>query len=230
MSDQSGTKAEDRERAPLSIVLGVSGASGALYGWHLIRALALLTQGTTRLVLSPSALRVCREELAAEVETPEDYLAAALAGIAPQEREQIQQRFIIEDYRDIGAKPASGSTPSDGMAIVPCSMKSLASIAHGITGNLVERAADVCLKERRRLVVVPRETPYSRIHLQNMLALTEAGGVVLPASPGFYQRPETIDDLGRFIAGRVLGLFGIRHNLFPGWLADEQTNSQGGPA
>lgn len=202
-------------RPALSIVVGVSGASGALYGWHLIQALARITTGTTRLILSPAALRVCREELDAQIHTPEEYLATALAAIPP---EQIHQKFIIEDYRDIGAKPASGSTPSDGMAIVPCSMKSLAGIAHGYTTNLVERAADVCLKERRRLVVVPRETPYSRVHLQNMLALTEAGGIVLPASPGYYQRPATLDDLGRFIAGRVLGLFGIRHNLFAGWL------------
>ncbi|MEQ9363657.1 MAG: UbiX family flavin prenyltransferase, partial [Leptospirales bacterium] len=199
------TNAEDGRRTPLSIVVGVSGASGALYGWHLLRALAVLTRGTTRLILSPAALRVCREELDAHVESPEAYIAAALASLSPRQRADSQQRFILEDYRDIGAKPASGSTPSDGMAIVPCSMKSLAGIAHGYTSNLVERAADVCLKERRRLVVVPRETPYSRVHLQNMLALTEAGGIVLPASPGFYQRPATLDDLGRFIAGRVLG-------------------------
>lgn len=215
--------------SPLSIVVGVSGASGALYGWHLIRALAALTRGTTRLILSPAALRVCREELDADVQSAEEYLAAALASLSEQQRTRIQQKFIIEDYRDIGAKPASGSTPSDGMAIVPCSMKSLAGIAHGYTSNLVERAADVCLKERRRLVVVPRETPYSRVHLQNMLALTDAGGIVLPASPGFYQRPATLDDLGRFIAGRVLGLFGVRHNLFAGWLDDSPSTEDSAP-
>ena len=105
-------------------------------------------------------------------------------------------------------------------------MKSLAGIAQGYTTNLVERAADVCLKERRRLVLVPREAPYSQIHLRNMLTLTDAGGIVLPASPGFYQRPATIDELGMFIAGRVLAMFGVRHNLFKGWLAEESMRQE----
>ena len=216
--------ATESQTPELSLVVGVTGASGALYGRHLIQALAHLTRGTTRLIVSEAALRVAREELGTELATPEEYLAQALAQVPP---EKIRQRFIIEDYRDIGARPATGSTPSDGMAIVPCSMKSLAGIAQGYTTNLIERAADVCLKERRRLVVVPRETPYTSIHLRNMLALTEAGGIVLPASPGFYQRPATLDDLGRFIAGRVLALFGVRHNLFPGWLAEQESEKPG---
>jgi 4-hydroxy-3-polyprenylbenzoate decarboxylase len=201
----------------LTLVLGISGASGALYGWHLIRGLATICEGTSRLIVSDAALRVCREELDPNVNSPSEYLEAALADVTAAG--QLRHRFVIEDYRDIGAKPASGSTPCDGMAIAPCSMKTLAAIAHGYTGNLIERAADVCLKERRRLVVVPRETPYSMVHLRNMLSLTEAGGIVLPASPGFYQKPRTLDDLGRFIAGRVLALFGVEHRLFAGWQA-----------
>ena len=186
----------------------------------LILLLLLLVLLLLLLLHSEAALRVCREELGHNIQTPEEYLKMVLEPLVNAKTE-IQQQFIIEDYRDIGAKPASGSTPSDGMAIVPCSMKSLAGIAHGYTSNLVERAADVCLKERRRLVVVPREAPYSAIHLRNMLTLTEAGGVVLPASPGFYQRPQTIDELGQFIAGRVLGLFGVPHDLFKGWLDED---------
>ena len=215
------TTDQSNARPDLSLVLGVTGASGALYGVHLLRALATETTGTTRLIVSPAALRVCREELAdmQSVDTPENYLDAILNPLALDNA--AAKRFIIEDYRDIGAKPASGSTPSHGMAIVPCSMKSLAGIAHGYTSNLVERAADVCLKERRRLVVVPRETPLSGIHLRNMLALSEAGGIVLPASPGFYQRPQSLDDLGRFIAGRVLALFGVQHRQFQGWLQED---------
>ena len=103
------------------------------------------------------------------------------------------------------------------MIVVPCTMKTLAGIAHGMARNLIERAADVVLKERRRLVVVPREAPYSLVHLRNMVAVTEAGGVVLPASPGFYQRPSTFDDLGDYVAARALSLCGVESSLFPGW-------------
>lgn len=215
MSSDAAPRVHDRA---LSIVVGVTGASGSLYGVHLVRALAALVPGESQLIVSDAALRVLREESGiTNVRTPPDYLAYCLEGLAP---ERILRRFVIQDYRDIGARAASGSTPSDGMVVAPCSMKSLAGIAHGYTTNLVERAADVCLKERRRLVLVPRETPYSLIHLRNMTALTEAGAVILPASPGFYQRPQSIDDLGRFIAGRVLRLFGVDHGLFQGWLAE----------
>src|SRR5690606_34938117 len=127
---------------------------------------------------------------------------------------------VYEDD-DRGATPASGSAPSRGMAIVPCSMGTLASIAQGTTRSLIERAADVVLKERRKLVLVPRETPYSLIHLENMLRLTHAGAVVLPASPGFYHRPTRIDELIDFVAGRVLSQLGIEHGLGPRWASGE---------
>jgi 4-hydroxy-3-polyprenylbenzoate decarboxylase len=123
---------------------------------------------------------------------------------------------------DRGATPASGSAPSRGMIVCPCSMGTLASIAQGTTRSLIERAADVVLKERRPLVLVPRETPYSAIHLENMLRLTRAGAVVLPASPGFYHRPSTIDDLIDFVVGRVLSHVGIEHHLGPRWQSGEQ--------
>ena len=200
-------------------VIGVSGASGALYAAHFIRSLAYLTAGSSQLIVSPAALRVYRQEMQGQATTAAKYLAEILATPpvnAPQ-RSQVQHQFHVADYHDIGARAASGSSPSDGMVVIPCSMKSIAAIAHGYSSNLLERAADVCLKERRRLVLVPRETPYSVVHLQNMLQLSQAGAIILPASPGFYQRPLNIDALAQFIAGRILALFQIDHQLFPAW-------------
>ncbi len=199
-------------------VIAASGASGAIYGRELLRAIASSVPGESSLIVSAAALRVYNQELKGTLRTPQEYLDANLNGIAADKR---VHSFRILDHADIGAKAASGSTPSDGMIICPCSMKTLAGIAHGYTSNLIERAADVCLKERRRLVVVPRETPYSLIHLRNMTQLTEAGGIVLPGSPGFYQNPRTLDDLGRFIAGRILSLFDIHHSLYEGWEGED---------
>ena len=211
----------ERTNLRLNLNIGITGASGALYGRHLVRALAEIP-GESHLIISPAALRVLRQELEVPVDTPKQYLELAL-----RELPDTRHAFQLVDHRDIGARPASGSAPSHGMVIVPCSMKTLAGIAHGYTSNLIERAADVCLKERRRLIVVPREAPYSLIHLRNMTALTEAGGIVLPASPGFYQRPQSLDDLGRFIAGRILALFGVDHQLFPAWQGDHsETTAQ----
>jgi 4-hydroxy-3-polyprenylbenzoate decarboxylase len=127
--------------------------------------------------------------------------------------------FYADDDR--GATPASGSAPSRGMVICPCSMGTLASIAQGTTRSLIERAADVVLKERRRLVLVPRETPYSAIHLENMLRLTHAGAVILPASPGFYHRPSRIEELVDFVVARVLSQLDVPHTLGPRWQSGE---------
>ncbi len=198
------------------MVVGVTGASGALYGAHFLRALTEIVPGESSLIISPAALRVYREESESKVDSVEAYLDEVLSPAAAH-----KHSFTTHDHRDIGAKPASGSTPRDGMVVVPCSMKSVAAICHGYTTNLIERAADVSLKERRKLVLVPRETPYNLVHLRNMTALTEAGAVILPASPGFYQLPRTMDDLGRFIAGRILSLFGVEHSLFKLWKPDE---------
>lgn len=202
---------------PKQFVLAVTGASGALYGRAVIRAIAALVPGETRLIVSPAAVRVFNQEFQVSLKNEAAYLKSCLDGL-----NGTRHTFVLEDYKDIGARPASGSTPSDGMMIVPCSMKSLAGIAAGYTSNLIERAADVALKERRRLVAVIRESPYSLIHLENMTTFTRAGGIVLPASPGFYQLPQTIDDLAQFIAGRVLSLFGIQHGLFKGWLQNQE--------
>jgi polyprenyl P-hydroxybenzoate/phenylacrylic acid decarboxylase-like protein len=128
-----------------------------------------------------------------------------------------QGRFVVHSNRDLGAPLASGSHRAEAMVIVPCSMKTLAGVANGLSRNLIERAADVMLKERRRLVLVPRETPMSLPQLRNMVAAAEAGAMILPAMPAFYQHPRTIDDLSAFMAGKILNALGFEQRLFPAW-------------
>ena len=198
--------------APSRIVVGVTGASGALYAVRTIRAL-LLAGCEVDLVISKFGERLLRDETGLDLaeETFPEFLART-ESVAP-----LTGRVVRFDERDLGAPISSGSYPADGMVVVPCSTKTLAGIAHGSSHNLIERAADVTLKERRRLVIVPREAPLNLIHLRNLVAVTEAGAVIVPASPGFYQKPVTFDDLGDFIAGRVLNLFGIPQRLFTPW-------------
>lgn len=195
------------ERGP-PVTLAITGASGARYGVRLLRALND-ARVPVRLVVSNTGWRLLREEMDIEGE--------------PGLRERTGDWSDVVAYEDDdrGATPASGSAPSQGMVICPCSMGTLASIAQGTTRSLIERAADVVLKERRPLVLVPRETPYSAIHLENMLRLTRARATVLPASPGFYDRPESIDDLVEFVVGRVLAQFGIESELGPRWAGGE---------
>jgi len=190
------------------VTLAITGASGAPYAVRLLRAL-IAAGCDIRLVVSATGWRLLEEE----------------AGIdgrdALRERTGDWTRVIAYDDDDRGATPASGSSPSAGMIICPCSMGTLASIAQGTTRSLIERAADVVLKERRPLVLVPRETPYSAIHLENMLRVTRAGAIVLPASPGFYHRPATIEHLVDFVVGRILSLFGLPHAIGPRWQSGE---------
>lgn len=202
----------------LNLVIAVTGASGSVYAVEFLRALARLVPGESSLIVSPAALRVYRDEVEESGgKSAEAFLEAALAPLGGN----VKHSFRIEKYNDTGARPASGSAPYDGMVIVPSSMKTVAGVAHGYAANLPERAADVCLKEARRLVIVPRETPFNTIHLRNLLALSEAGAIILPANPGFYQKPASIDDLGRFIAGKILALFGVHdHGLFSAWDGD----------
>jgi 4-hydroxy-3-polyprenylbenzoate decarboxylase len=197
----------------MRLVLGMAGSSGSLYGARFLRAIAEVP-GETYLIISPPAIRVFREEYNAKVQTASDILDFCLSHWGPVD---LKNEFRIRPHGDIGADIASGSNLWHGMVIVPSSMKTIASIRAGLAENLIERCADVTLKERRRLIIVPRETPYNRIHLQNMLALDEAGAVILPASPGFYQNPKSLDDLGDFIAGRIFNLLGLEKELFPRW-------------
>lgn len=181
------------------LVVGVSGSSAPHLGVALLRALRDVDGVESHLVVSPGAARSLELELGMTVGELE-----AMADVA-------------YPAGDLGAAISSGSFRTLGMAVMPCSMRSLASIANGITSDLLTRAADVCLKERRRLVLVPRETPLNLIHIRNMETVTLAGAVVLPPVPAFYHRPETIDDLLDHIAGKVLDAFGIEHGLFDRW-------------
>jgi 4-hydroxy-3-polyprenylbenzoate decarboxylase len=192
--------------------VAITGASGALYAVRTVAA--LLEQGCDLdLVVSDYGRRLLRDELGEEAafETLLPYLEQKYG---PGVR---QGRFDVLSNRDLGATIASGSRPTRGMVIVPCSMKSLAGVANGLSRNLVERAADVMLKERKPLVLVPRETPMSLPQLRNMVACAEAGAIVLPAMPAFYQLPRTIDDLADFLAGKILSVLGFEHDLYPAW-------------
>ena len=185
--------------APRRLVVGISGSSAPHYGIALLRALRDLADVETHLVVSSGAHRTI------ELET--DLKVVDVESLAD----------VVHDPGDLAASISSGSFLTMGMVVVPCSMHTLAAIAHGISDNLLARAADVTLKERRLLVLVPRETPLSLIHLRNMVAVTEAGATILPPVPGFYQRPESIDDLLKHTTGKVLDQFGIEHELFRRW-------------
>ncbi len=191
------------------VTLGITGASGAPYAVRLLRALN--DSGTpVRLIVSGYGLRLLQEESGIE---GMDGLRAATGDWS---------RVEFYDALDRGATPASGSAPSAGMVVCPCSMGTLASIAAGTSRNLVERAADVALKERRPLILVPRETPLSLVHLENMTRLTRAGATILPAAPGFYHRPQSIDDLVDFVAARILDHLGVQHAVGTRWKRGER--------
>jgi 4-hydroxy-3-polyprenylbenzoate decarboxylase len=179
---------------PLPLVVAITGASGAPYAVRLLQALVHAGQPTW-LIVSDHGLRLL------STESRIDSVDALRDRVGAKAWDGSVRTF---DDRDRGALPASGSVRTKGMVICPCSMGTIAAISQGTSRSLVERAADVVLKERRRLVVVPRETPYSDIHLENMLRLTRAGAVVLPASPGFYHRPDRIEQLIDFVVGRIL--------------------------
>jgi len=184
--------------APPRVVLAITGASGAVYGDAVLAAL-VAARVSVELVVSGPGQRVARDELG------HAWDAAAL-------RERLgrgAEAVALHDPADIGAPIASGSFPTAAMIVAPCSMGSAGRIAAGLSDGLVERAADVHLKERRRLVLVVRETPLSALHLENLLRLARAGATVLPAAPGFYAKPRTVDDLVRFVAERALAAAGL---------------------
>jgi flavin prenyltransferase len=191
----------------LPIVMAITGASGAPYAVRLLEQL-LAADREIWLIVSSHGLRLLRTELEIDsIEALRDRTGAA----------SWKRLVTVHDDADRGAAPASGSALNAGMVVCPCSMGTLSAISIGASRSLVERAADVALKERRRLVLVTRETPLSAIHLQNMLRVTRAGGVVLPAAPGFYNRPESISDLVDFVVARVLDQLGVEHQLVKRW-------------
>ena len=196
----------------MKLVLAIAGASGSIYPARFLKKL-LEIEGTTYLIISPASIRIFREEFEVNINSSSELLNY----IIDKWNVVVKNKIEIRPFGDIGADIASGSNSWDGMVVAPCSMKTIASINAGLTENLIERCADVTLKERRRLILVPRETPYNHIHLRNMLSLDEAGAIILPASPGFYQLPRTIDDLGDFIASRIFSLLGIETDLYKKW-------------
>jgi 4-hydroxy-3-polyprenylbenzoate decarboxylase len=198
-----------------AVAIAITGASGAVYATRTLAA--LLERGVhVELVVSDYGRRLLRDELGEQASLDrlvpflsEKYGAGVSAG-----------SMTVHSNRDLGATIASGSHGCSAMAIVPCSMKTLAAVAHGLSRNLIERAADVMLKEKRRLVIVPRETPMSLPQLRNMVLCAEAGAMILPAMPAFYQQPKTLDDLADFMAGKVLSALGFEHDLYPAWTGE----------
>jgi len=198
---------EMSERAALPIVVAITGASGAPYAVRLLEQLVAADRPVW-LIVSSHGLRLLRTELDLDsVDALRKHVGV----------DAWRLLVTVYDDADRGAAPASGSARNAGMVICPCSMGTLSAISVGASRSLVERSADVMLKERRPLVLVPRETPLSAIHLQNMLRLSRAGAVILPAAPGFYNRPQTVQELVDFIVARVLDQLGVEHTLVRRW-------------
>src|SRR5262249_2492745 len=195
-----------------TFAFAITGASGAIYAMRTMAAL-LERECHLEVVISEFGRRLLHDELGekASASRLREYLVETYGEAASK------GSFTILSNKDLGATLASGSHDCEGMVIVPCSMKTLAGVAHGLSRNLVERAADVMLKEQRRLVIVPRETPMSLPQLKNMVRCAEAGAMILPAMPAFYQMPKTIADLADFMAGKILSGLGLSHDLYPKW-------------
>lgn len=203
------------------LVVAVTGASGAAYGTRLVEVL-LRAGRTVHLTISPAGAEVIATELGRTVALDAGkFDPLALLGAAAKGLELARLRY--HHFRDFRAGVASGSFLTGGMAVCPCSMGTLSAIAHGSSENLIQRAADVHLKERRKLVLVPRETPLGLVQLRNMVAVAEAGAVVLPAMPGFYTKPQRVQELVDFVVGRVCDQLGVEHRLFDRWGGSENS-------
>lgn len=192
-------------------IVGVTGASGAEYALRFLWQLSFVP-GQSDLIVSPNFYKVLESEAAQN--TGGDLLGLAAAAYGPLGSEH---EFVANDYRDISARAASGSARYRAMVILPCSMKTLAAIHAGLSQNLIERAADVSLKERRTLILCPRETPLSSVHLRNMLGLNEAGATVMPIMPGYYHRPVGLVDLYDFMVDRIFQHMGITKRTMTPW-------------
>jgi flavin prenyltransferase len=188
------------------IIVGITGASGTIYGRTLLDELTQLDV-EIHLIVSPASLILMREELGVTFAGNRFNVAKFLG------RRLAKDRVIMHSDGDLAAPPASGTFRAQGMVICPCSMKTLGTLATGTGASLICRAAEACLKERRRVVLVPRESPLSLIHLRNMVTLTEVGAIVLPAAPGFYHHPKTIDDLVRHVVLKTLDALGVEHSI-----------------
>ncbi|AXS78630.1 flavin prenyltransferase UbiX [Dechloromonas sp. HYN0024] len=198
---------------PKTICLALTGASGMPYGLRLLECL-LAADCTVQLLYSQAAQVVSKQEMDFELPSrPSEAKAALLARFPAANPENL----AVYGREEWFAPVASGTNPPDAMVVCPCSMGTLAAIAQGLSDNLIERAADVVIKEGRKLVLVPRETPFSTIHLENMLRLSRAGVVILPPSPGFYHHPQSVQDVVDFIVARVMDQIGVPHTLMQRW-------------
>jgi flavin prenyltransferase len=200
---------------PDDLVVAMTGASGSLYGVRLVEVL-LRAGRTIHLTMSPASAEVFEHEMGRAVRLDENEFDP-LSLLGPLTLSVDTGRLRYHHFRNFGAGIASGSFHTGGMVICPCSMGTLAAVAHGISENLIHRAADVHLKERRKLVLVPRETPLGLIQLRNMAAVVEAGAVVLPAMPAFYTRPKCVADMVDFVVGRICDQLGVEHDLLNRW-------------
>lgn len=195
-----------------NIVIGITGASGAIYAQRLLQVLCR-KEYNIHLSISDAAFLVIKHELGIDLPCHRFNLTQLLG--------YTTDNIIYYNNSDIGATIASSRYPTRAMIIVPCSMNTLCSVAHGISHNLIQRAASITLKEGRKLIVVPRETPLSSIHLEAMLKLSSIGACVLPAMPGFYHQPKTIDEQVNFIVAKILDVLQIKHDLIPEWHGEE---------
>jgi 4-hydroxy-3-polyprenylbenzoate decarboxylase len=191
-------------------VVAITGASGAAYAQRLLQCL-VAAGAEVHLAVSPNGRRLLAEELGIDRVVPQKLVETAPAGA-----------IVLHSYRDVGAPIASGSFITDGMVICPCSSNTLGQVASGIGSNLIARAAAVHLKEARRLVLVTREMPVSQIDIANMLRVSQAGGIICPASPGFYMRPRTVGDIVDFVAGKVCDLLGAAHAMNTRWTGGQR--------
>lgn len=208
----------------MELTLAITGASGTIYAHRTLQLLAASgVVETINLIISATALTVAQVEMGVNLKDTNDAAKVNEWLGLPTDSS------IIRTWRldNLAAKPSSGSNKQAGMIIVPCSMATVGAIASGSGTNLIHRAADVCLKEGRKLILVPRETPYNAIHLENMLRLTNAGARILPASPGFYHRPKTIDDLVEHLCFRILDQFDIPHSTRSQWTGCEVAENPG---
>lgn len=183
----------------MRLIIAITGATGAIYGVRLLQVLREASGVETHLLVSDAGVLNLHQEL--------DMGRKDVEALAD----------VVHNVRDVGAAIASGSFQSDGMIVAPCSMKTLAAVANGLSDNLITRAADVVLKERRRLVLMVRETPFNLAHLRNMTAVTEMGGIIFPPLPAFYHRPQSIAEMVDHTVARVLDLYGLAHHLAPRW-------------
>jgi 4-hydroxy-3-polyprenylbenzoate decarboxylase len=195
-----------------TVTLALSGASGMAYGLRLLECL-LAAELRVYLLVSQAAHIVAKQELGVALPArPGDLEKQLSAGMNARDGQ-----LHVFGRDDWNAPVASGSNPADAMVVCPCSMGTLAAIAHGMSDNLIERAADVMLKEQKKLILVPRETPFSTLHLENMLTLSRMNAVILPANPGFYHRPQSVEAVVDFIVARILDQLGIAHTLMARW-------------